>query len=63
MSTGRPLLTLVPEDVVIPVDRLTFLVPARRFQVEGTLLKNGYVSLATEYAMRLLRDAGELTHG
>lgn len=63
MTTGRPHLTLVPEDVVIPVDRLTFLVPARKFQLEGTLLKNGYVSLATEYAMRLLRDAGELTHG
>lgn len=63
MTMARSLLTLVPEDVIIPVDRLTFLVPARRFQVEGTLLKNGYVSLATEYAMRLLRDAGELTHG
>lgn len=63
MTTARSRLSLVPEDVTIPVDRLTFLVPARRFQVEGTLLKSGYVSLATEYAMRLLRDAGELTPG
>ena len=63
MTTSRPRLSLVPEDVVIPVDRLTFLVPARRFKVRGTLLKKGYVSLATEYALRLLRDAGELTHG
>lgn len=63
MTAGRPRLSLVPEDVVIPVDRLTFMVPSRRFHVEGTLLKKGYVSLATEYAMRLLRDVGELTHG
>lgn len=63
MTTVRPRLSLVPNDVTIQVDRLTLMVPARRFQVEGTLLKSGYVSLATEYAMRLLRDAGELTPG
>ncbi|OWK26143.1 hypothetical protein AJ87_48795 [Rhizobium yanglingense] len=48
------------EDQVISIDTLTFLVPARNFRVEGTLLKGGYVSLATEFALRLLRDAGEL---
>ncbi len=63
MTPPRPRLTLVPDDAVIPVDRLTFLVPARRFQVEGTLLRSGYVSLATEFALRLLRDAEVLSPG
>lgn len=63
MTTVRPRLSLVSDDVIIQVDRLTFMVPVRRFQVEGTLLKSGYVSLATEYAMRLVRDSGELTPG
>lgn len=63
MTTVRSRLSLVPDDVIIPVDRLTFMVPARRFHVEGTLFKSSHVSLATEYAMRLLRDAGELTPG
>ncbi|RWH76845.1 MAG: hypothetical protein EOQ86_19650 [Mesorhizobium sp.] len=53
-------MSLVPQDTVIPVDGLTFLVPSRTFRIEGTLLKGGYVSLATEFALRLLRDAGEL---
>ncbi|MDR9812120.1 hypothetical protein [Rhizobium hidalgonense] len=51
------------QDTVIPVDGLTFLIPARTFRIEGTLLKGGYVSLATEFALRLLRDAGELPPG
>ncbi|TXM95225.1 hypothetical protein [Methylobacterium sp. WL116] len=63
MTSDRPRLALVPEDAVIAVDRLTFLVPARRFQVEGTLLRSGYVSLATEFALRLLRDAEVLSPG
>lgn len=56
-------LSPLAEDVVIPVDRLTFMVPSRRFHVEGTLLKGGYVSVATEFALRLLRDVGELPPG
>lgn len=56
--TGR--LSLLPEGTVVQIDALTFLVPSRNFRVEGTLLKGGYVSLATEYALRLLRDVREL---
>jgi hypothetical protein len=53
----------VPPEGGIPVDELTFMVPVRSFRLEGTLLKGGYVSLATEFALRLLRDAGELPPG
>ncbi|GLS38256.1 hypothetical protein GCM10010869_38500 [Mesorhizobium tianshanense] len=53
-------ISFMPQDTVIPIDGLTFLVPARTFRIEGTLLKGGYFSLATEFALRLLRDVGEM---
>jgi hypothetical protein len=59
----RERLSFVPEDIVIQVDRLTFLVPTRAFYIDGTLLKGGYVSVATEFALRVLRDAGEVPPG
>lgn len=59
----RERLSLVPDEIVIPVDRLTFLVPSRAFHIDGMVLRGGYVSVATEFALRLLRDAGELSPG
>jgi hypothetical protein len=48
------------QETNILVDGITFLVPSRNFRIEGTLLKAGYVNLATEFALRLVRDAGQL---